>query len=85
VATRNAVVAIGADTRRGRHGIGALLDALRKSSQRGIFATDEAMAMERMGHRPRLIEGPASNIKVTFPEDLTLAAWYLEQATEREP
>lgn len=62
----------------------ALLDALRKSSQRGIFATDEAMAMERMGHRPRLIEGPASNIKVTFPEDLTLAAWYLERATVLE-
>jgi 2-C-methyl-D-erythritol 4-phosphate cytidylyltransferase len=63
----------------------ALLEALRNVAQGGVCATDEAMAMERMGHRPRLIEGPASNIKVTFPEDLTLATWYLEQATEREP
>ncbi len=35
--------------------------------------TDEASAMERAGHAPRLVEGVTSNLKVTTPEDLLLA------------
>jgi 2-C-methyl-D-erythritol 4-phosphate cytidylyltransferase len=35
--------------------------------------TDEASAIEKLGHKPRLIEGDASNFKVTWPRDLTLA------------
>lgn len=37
-------------------------------------ATDEAQAVERLGHRPRLVLGSAENIKVTYPDDLALAA-----------
>ena len=36
-------------------------------------ATDEAAAIEALGHAPRLIEGFATNIKVTRPEDWALA------------
>jgi len=35
--------------------------------------SDEASAMERLGHRPRLVMGSAANLKVTHPEDLALA------------
>jgi 2-C-methyl-D-erythritol 4-phosphate cytidylyltransferase len=35
--------------------------------------TDEASAMERAGHAPRLVMGGAGNLKVTTPEDLVLA------------
>jgi 2-C-methyl-D-erythritol 4-phosphate cytidylyltransferase len=35
--------------------------------------TDEASAMERTGHAPRLVFGGAGNIKVTTAEDLVLA------------
>lgn len=35
--------------------------------------TDEAAAVERVGLRPRLIEGRSDNIKITHPEDLVLA------------
>lgn len=35
--------------------------------------TDEASAMERVGHAPRLVLGGASNVKVTTAEDLVLA------------
>jgi 2-C-methyl-D-erythritol 4-phosphate cytidylyltransferase len=35
--------------------------------------TDEASAIERSGNSPRLVAGVTSNIKVTTPEDLTLA------------
>ena len=35
--------------------------------------TDEASAVEQMGLRPRLVAGSRENIKVTYPEDLTIA------------
>lgn len=35
--------------------------------------TDEAAAIERLQLRPRLVEGQATNIKVTVPSDWTLA------------
>jgi 2-C-methyl-D-erythritol 4-phosphate cytidylyltransferase len=37
-------------------------------------STDEAHAVEAMGARPRLVQGSATNIKITYPEDLRLAA-----------
>lgn len=49
-----------------------LVDALHATAAQPV--TDEAMAIERLGLRPRLVAGAATNIKVTFPEDLTLAA-----------
>jgi 2-C-methyl-D-erythritol 4-phosphate cytidylyltransferase/2-C-methyl-D-erythritol 2,4-cyclodiphosphate synthase len=36
-------------------------------------ATDEAALAERAGHAVRIVEGEASNIKVTTPDDLVLA------------
>jgi 2-C-methyl-D-erythritol 4-phosphate cytidylyltransferase len=41
--------------------------------------TDEAQAVEALGHRPRLVEGSATNIKVTFADDLALAEAILAQ------
>lgn len=35
--------------------------------------TDEASALERTGHAPRLVTGAASNLKVTTTDDLVLA------------
>jgi 2-C-methyl-D-erythritol 4-phosphate cytidylyltransferase len=35
--------------------------------------TDEASAMERAGHAPRLVPGSTSNLKVTTPADLAIA------------
>jgi 2-C-methyl-D-erythritol 4-phosphate cytidylyltransferase len=40
--------------------------------------TDEAGAMERAGHVPRLVTGDARNIKVTYPADFALAALYIK-------
>jgi 2-C-methyl-D-erythritol 4-phosphate cytidylyltransferase len=39
-----------------------------------LAATDEAQAVERLGLRPRLVPGSPANLKVTWPEDLALAA-----------
>jgi 2-C-methyl-D-erythritol 4-phosphate cytidylyltransferase len=57
--------------------LGELIGALKSAIAEGIAITDEAMAMERAGHRPLLVEGSESNIKVTTPDDLALAEFIL--------
>ncbi len=56
---------------------GELAAALESARASGVNVTDEAMAMERAGHRPLLIEGAESNIKVTTPPDFALAEFLL--------
>lgn len=53
--------------------------ALETAARDGVEATDESMAMERLGARPLLVEGSETNLKVTTPADL---AWfrYLRQS-----
>ncbi len=59
--------------------LGALRDALTDAAQRGLTVTDEASAMELQGLRPLIVEGRPDNIKITRPEDLPLAAFFLER------
>ena len=54
-----------------------LTHALEIAAADGIAITDEAMAMERTGLRPLLVEGAEDNIKVTTAADLALAAYLL--------
>jgi len=58
---------------------GLLRAALMKALDDGYEVTDEASAMEHAGHRPLMVEGHADNIKITRPEDLPLAEYYLQQ------
>ncbi len=52
----------------------ALHDALAAVAGSGFAGiTDEASAMERLGLKPRLIEGTAQNFKITYPADFALA------------
>ncbi|MFZ5533484.1 MAG: 2-C-methyl-D-erythritol 4-phosphate cytidylyltransferase [Pseudomonadota bacterium] len=51
----------------------ALSQALAAAAQAAITVTDEAQAMERMGHPVAVIPGRADNLKITHPEDLALA------------
>lgn len=60
--------------------IGELASALHRAETSGFLATDEAAAMERMGHRPRIVPGRADNIKITRPEDLALAEFIISQS-----
>ena len=57
--------------------LGLLSQALREAIERGLPVTDEAAALEAAGFAPRLLEGRADNLKITRPEDLTLAEFYL--------
>lgn len=55
----------------------ALTHALEQARADGVAVTDEAMAMERMGARPALVEGREDNLKVTTAADLALADYLL--------
>ncbi|WMC11125.1 2-C-methyl-D-erythritol 4-phosphate cytidylyltransferase [Oceanimonas pelagia] len=56
--------------------------ALANALHKGLAVTDEASAMELAGFHPRLVEGRADNIKITRPEDLALAGFFLQQLKE---
>lgn len=43
-----------------------------------LTVTDEASAVEALGERVYLVPSPGSNVKITTPEDLTLAATILK-------
>lgn len=58
---------------------GELMLALERARAKGVLVTDEAMAMERIGILPLLVEGAEDNIKVTTPSDLRLAEFLLEK------
>lgn len=62
-----------------------LREVLEQALARGELVTDEAAAMELAGYSPRLVRGGADNIKITYPEDLAMAAMILRaQAEELE-
>ena len=56
-----------------------LKKALNIAIQQKVNITDEASAIELLGKKVLLVEGCASNIKITQPEDLLLAEFYLTQ------
>lgn len=53
--------------------IGMLRSAIERAQQEGHDLTDEASAIEYVGHTPRLVQGSLRNFKVTYPEDFALA------------
>ena len=57
-----------------------LKDALLTAQENNQEITDEASAIELAGFQPELVEGHADNLKITRPEDLELAAFFLRQA-----
>jgi 2-C-methyl-D-erythritol 4-phosphate cytidylyltransferase len=53
--------------------------ALEQTLARGQVPADEAAAMELSGFKPLLVRGRESNLKVTYPEDLPLADFWLSR------
>jgi 2-C-methyl-D-erythritol 4-phosphate cytidylyltransferase len=61
--------------------LGELTDALERALLAGAVITDEASAMEWAGYPVMVVPGSSRNLKVTLPEDLALAAFYLGKPT----
>lgn len=50
-----------------------LLDAHALAQREGVTATDDAMLVEQLGFKVKLVSGSESNLKITTPEDLIFA------------
>jgi 2-C-methyl-D-erythritol 4-phosphate cytidylyltransferase len=62
--------------------LGALRSAMALHLNRDFAGvTDESSAMEMAGHQPLLVRGSAQNLKVTYPEDFSLAEAVLRSRT----
>ncbi|WP_394247609.1 2-C-methyl-D-erythritol 4-phosphate cytidylyltransferase [Vibrio profundi] len=59
-----------------------LFNALTEALQNNVAITDEASALEWKGLSPLLVAGRSDNFKITQPEDLALAEFYLSQNKE---
>ncbi|WP_122898501.1 2-C-methyl-D-erythritol 4-phosphate cytidylyltransferase [Acinetobacter sp. B51(2017)] len=57
--------------------LAVLKSAIEQALQDQICITDEASALEYAGHRVDVVQGRADNIKITYPDDLDLAALIL--------
>jgi 2-C-methyl-D-erythritol 4-phosphate cytidylyltransferase len=60
-------------------------EALHKAAEEGFTGTDDASLVERLGVKVHLLPGSYTNIKITTPEDLMMAALFLQQKESREP
>lgn len=57
----------------------ALKQAIEQAQTKGLIITDESSAIESVGLPCLLVSGRRDNIKITRPEDLVLANFYLQQ------
>ena len=61
---------------------GDLERALSAAEQARVPITDEAMALERIGLQPLLVEGGEDNLKITTPADLAYAEFWLARHSD---
>lgn len=57
-----------------------LMEAHRAAEQAGFAGTDDAMLIERLGLRVKLVQGSYTNIKITTPDDLLWAEQHVRAA-----
>lgn len=56
-----------------------ILDAYERAIEDGFAGTDDAMLVERLGHRVTVVEGEYQNIKITTAEDLAIAEKFIRK------
>lgn len=54
-----------------------LRQAHQRANDEGFLGTDDAVLVERLGHKVRIVEDAPQNLKITVPSDLALAEMYL--------
>ena len=61
-----------------------LREALEKAAAEGFRASDDALLVERLGARIRVVEGRPSNLKITWRGDLAVAEAWLAESDSAE-
>ena len=59
-----------------------IMEAHEKASQDNFYGTDDAGLVERCGYPVKIVVGTPQNIKITMPEDLTMAEAILELSSK---
>lgn len=54
-----------------------LIDAYKDAFKSGFYGTDDAMLVERIGYKVKMVEGSYNNIKITTQEDLNVGSQIL--------
>lgn len=54
-----------------------LIDAYKDAFKNGFYGTDDAMLVERIGYKVKMVEGSYNNIKITTQEDLNIGSQIL--------
>ncbi|MGH2398728.1 MAG: 2-C-methyl-D-erythritol 4-phosphate cytidylyltransferase [bacterium] len=62
-----------------------LKEAHQRAREDGFQGQDDAVLVERLGRRVRMVEDSPTNLKITVPEDLRLAEMYLSQTRAAAP
>jgi 2-C-methyl-D-erythritol 4-phosphate cytidylyltransferase len=61
-----------------------ILEEAHRNAEAQLFqGTDEAMLVERAGYPVRVVPGSRSNLKITLPEDLQWAEYYLKMPSRK--
>lgn len=55
-----------------------LIDAYKDAFKSGFYGTDDAMLVERIGYKVKMVEGSYNNIKITTQEDLSVGSEILK-------
>ena len=55
-----------------------LIDAYKDAYKSGFYGTDDAMLVERIGYKVKMVEGSYNNIKITTQEDLSVGSQILK-------
>ncbi len=56
-----------------------IMSAFQNAYESNIIGTDESSLVEHLGVKPSIVEGAKYNLKITNPEDLKLAEFYLKE------
>lgn len=62
-----------------------LRDAFKRAQEDDFAGSDEAQLVERYGHDVFVVLGSQRNLKITRPEDMDLASFYLDQERRKAP
>jgi 2-C-methyl-D-erythritol 4-phosphate cytidylyltransferase len=60
--------------------LGLLRSCLQRAIAEKKTITDEASAVEAFDYLPLIVKGRSSNLKITYPEDLAIASFLLQQS-----
>ncbi len=60
-----------------------IVRAHRQARRDGFVGTDDALLVERLGHRVEVVEGSPENLKITTPTDLAVAETLLRRQREQ--